>query len=83
MTKSSNGSSNDFMSTPFWSNSVNDIQNFLQRLSAAILIPLSSSRSQWLEQRSCNGLGNAFPTDATLPLGATFVIVTGWLESAE
>jgi hypothetical protein len=34
MTKSSNSSSNDFMSTPFWSNSVNDIQNFLQRLSA-------------------------------------------------
>jgi hypothetical protein len=36
MTKSSNGSSNDFMSTPFWSNSVNDIQNFLQRLSGNI-----------------------------------------------
>ena len=82
MTKSSNGSSNDFMSTPFWSNSVNDIQNFLQRLSGNI-DSLSSSRRQLLEQSCCNGLGNAFPTDATLPLGATFVIVTGWLESAE
>ena len=47
-----------------------------------VLNPLSSSRRQLLEQSVCNGLGNAFPTAATLPLGATFVIVTGWFESA-